>query len=56
MEFSTAAIAGVVTGALSIGGSYMTTQTDVALNANDIEHINQQLDRMEEKIDKIRGE
>ena len=54
MEFSTAAIAGVVTVALSIGGSYMATKTEVAVNANDIEHINEQLDRMEDKIDEIR--
>jgi uncharacterized protein YxeA len=54
MELSTAAIAGVITVILSIGGSYMATKSDVAVNANDIVHITKQLDRIEEKIDEIR--
>jgi len=47
MELSTTATIGAIALVLSAGGSYMASQTDIAVNTNNINHITKQLDRIE---------
>ena len=47
MELSTTTIIGAIALVLSAGGSYMASQTDIAVNTNNINHITKQLDRIE---------
>lgn len=39
---------------LSVGGSYMASQVDIAVNTTNIENITKQLDRIEDKVDDLK--
>ena len=47
MDLTIPGIASVVILLGGMVGSYMTSQTDIAINANNIQHITKQLDRIE---------
>jgi hypothetical protein len=38
---------------LSVGGSYMYTKVDIAVNTTNIQNITKQLDRIEKTVDEI---
>lgn len=50
----TALALGAVALILSVGGSYMATQIDIAVNTTNIENITKQLDRIEDKVDDLK--
>lgn len=53
MDFTALAL-GAVALVLSVGGSYMATQVDIAVNTTNIENITKQLDRIEDKVDDLK--
>lgn len=50
----TAISIGAVALILSVGGSYMATQVDIAVNVANIDNITKQLDRIEKKVDELK--
>lgn len=53
VDLTIPAVIAVITLAGGIAGTYVSSQTDVAINKNNIEHITKQLDRVESSLDDI---
>ena len=53
MDLPAAAGIGAVALALSVGTTYFTTQSDIAVNENNIQHITKQLDKIEKSVNAL---